>query len=340
MSPKKPPASKAKRSKSKTRKLGSIYDLADQTGVAPSTISRVLNQRGRISEETRLRVLAAARAAGFKPRAAVRRSTVALIIDRMHYAVYGGFVSSMLSHLICEMAMYDIAAEIYTEDNASQLGTRFIDGVIALTWDTQTIKKLEALESVPVVLVNRQGSEGFSAVASDHFQGGLLIGQHLVKHGHKNIAAISEESDWGCQERLRGVKKSMESAGLNPDSLTLRLTEHQPVESIIRELMAQQTTGLFLAGEDLTIESMHVLTHTLGIDIPRELSVVGLEIARVSPFVQPPLTCVAQPFEKIAQQTLSLLVNHIETNSTKPQQIVIPNQLIERASVASPYPQA
>src|SRR5690606_33361674 len=62
--------------------LNSVYDLAKKTGVSVSTVSRVMNQRGRISLETRQRVLAAARAAGFRPRMAARQITVAVVLDR------------------------------------------------------------------------------------------------------------------------------------------------------------------------------------------------------------------------------------------------------------------
>ncbi len=318
------------------KKLSSIYDLAKQTGLSTSTISRVLNQRGRISEKTRLQVLAAAREAGFKPRAAVRRSTVALVVDRMRYAVYGGFVPVMLSQLICEMARYDLTAEVYTEDNVEQLGTRFIDGVIALTWDQQTLEKLQSLQSVPIVLVNRLGVESFSSVATDHALGGRLAGEHFLKHGHKKIAFIAEEDDWGFEQRIIGLRDVMTAAGLPEDHLAVGLTNHQPLHQTLIDLLEQNPTALVIGGEDLTIAAIYELTNVLHIKVPEELSIIGMEVSSVSEYVNPPLTTLAQPLDQLASEVLSLLNDSINSNDNAPRQVMIGTTLIERKSVCKP----
>lgn len=318
------------------KKLSSIYDLARQTGLSTSTISRVLNQRGRISEKTRLQVLAAARAAGFKPRAAVRRSTVALVVDRMRYAIYGGFVPITLSQLICEMARYDITAEVYTEDNVDQLGTRFVDGVIAMTWDQRTLEKLQSLESVPVVLVNRQGDDAFSSVATDHELGGRLAGEHFLKQGHEKIAFIAEEDDWGFEQRVSGLRQAMNQAGLPKENLSVGLTNHQPLHQTLLDLLKDQPTALVIGGEDLTISAMYELTNVLHINVPKELSVIGLEVSSVSEFVNPPLTTLAQPLDQLASEVLALLTDSISSNDNAPRQVMIGTTLISRRSVCKP----
>jgi LacI family transcriptional regulator len=320
-------------SKSANKKLSSIYDLAKQTGLSTSTISRVLNQRGRISEKTRLQVLAAARAAGFKPRAAVRRRTVALVVDRMRYAIYGGFVPITLSQLICEMARYDITAEIYTEDNVDQLGTRFVDGVIALTWDQQTLEKLQSLESVPVVLVNRQGVDAFSSVATDHALGGHLAGEHFIQNGHMKIALIAEEDDWGFEQRVAGLRAAMSEAGISAENLFVGVTDHQPLHQTLTDLLAKKPTALVIAGEDITIQAMHELTSLMHISIPDDLSVIGMEVSCVSEYIDPPLTTLAQPLDQLASEVLALLHESINSNDTVPRQVMIGTTLIPRISI-------
>ncbi|MEX0744150.1 MAG: LacI family DNA-binding transcriptional regulator [Phycisphaeraceae bacterium] len=318
---------------SSSDKIGSVYDLAQRTGYSTSTISRVLNQRGRISAETRRRVLAAAREVGFRPRAAVRQNTVAIVMDRLRYATYGGFVSSMMTHLISELARYDIAVEVYTEDNVERLGSRFIDGVLALSWDQTTIARLRSLENVPVVVINRMDLDGFSVAASDHHQGGRLVGDYLLKCGHREIAFLAEEHDWGAQQRIEGVKAAMQAAGLDGESLRVAFTQHQPVYGALRRVLDEDRTALFLAGEDLTIEAMYILNAIFGIRVPDDLSVVGLENEKVSQFVHPPLTSLAQPLDQLATETLKLIVKHIREKQSKPAQSVVDNKLIQRESV-------
>ncbi|QQE10332.1 LacI family DNA-binding transcriptional regulator [Planctomycetota bacterium] len=317
----------------KSQECGSIYDLAKQTGLSTSTISRVLNQRGRISTETRQRVLAAARAAGFRPRAAVRQQTVALVIDRMRYASFGGFVTSIVTHLICELAAYDMSVEVYTEDNLDQLGTRFIDGVIALTWDPTSISKLQSLKNVPIILINRPNFPGLSTVATDHKQGGEMVAEYLIKHGHENIAFLGEEQDWGAKQRIAGFENILAKNKIKSSNLHIGFTEHQPVYGALKRLLTQKPTAIFLAGEDLTIEAIYVLNSVLNTKIPQNISVVGLESPKVSQFVQPPMTSLAQPLNNLASETLNLLREQIDKNSSKPQHIMIDNQLVERESV-------
>ncbi len=315
--------------------VSSIYELARKTGLSTSTVSRVLNQRGRISKGTRLRVLAAAREAGFRPRASVRQDTVAIVVDRFRYASYGGFQSTLLTHLITALARYDFASEVYTEDNVDRLGTRFIDGVLALTWSDQTVTKLRQLSNVAIVMVNRLDLEGFSTAATDHFQGGQLVAEHLIDHGHRRIAFLAEERDWGAGQRIEGVRQTLKRRGHDPAGLIVGFTDHQPVEQAMGRLLQSDATALFLTGEDLTIEAAYVLKHRLGLNIPDDLSVVGLENAKVSRFIHPPLTTLCQPFDQLATAALDILTQHLQDAGSQPIQQILDNHLIARESVRS-----
>lgn len=315
--------------------VNTIYDLAEQTGLAASTISRVLNQRGRISLETRKRVIAAAREAGFKPRMSARQTAVAVVLDRMRYSTYGGFIASLLTHLIEQIAGEDLAIEVYTEDNVSRLGSRFIDAIVALSWDRTTIDQLSKLSDLPIVVINRMDLPEFSAVASDHHQGGRLVGEYLVKHGHTRIAFLGEEQDWGALQRLAGMREAVESGGGSFDEGLAAFTKHEPVYGALRRLLARKPTALFLAGEDLALEGTFILTDMLGVRAPEDLSLVGIENARVSHFTRPPLTTLCQPLERIAQDAIGVIVNQLASEDTTPQQALLQNTIIERESVAS-----
>ncbi len=312
----------------------SIYDLARQTGYSASTVSRVLNQRGRISRETRLQVLEAARNAGFRPRSAVRQNTIAIVLDRMRYATYGGFVASTLTHFISELARYDYTTEVYTEENISRLGTRFVDGVLALSWDAVTINRLRELKNVPIIAINRLDLPTFSTVATDHYQGGSLVAQYLHQQGHERIAFIAEERDWGAEQRIKGLRDTLEKLAPGRGEVFTAFTEHQALYGALRQQLDRQPTALFLGGEDLTIEATHLLTDMFSVRIPQDVSVVGMETARVSQFTHPPLTSLAQPLDKLAMAALDLLNELLDHPGSEPRQVVLENELIERSSVA------
>jgi DNA-binding LacI/PurR family transcriptional regulator len=318
--------------------LNSIYDLAKKTGVSVSTVSRVMNQRGRISLETRQRVLAAARDAGFRPRMAARQITVAVVLDRMRYVTFGGFVSSLLTHVVDCLSKQDVAVEIYTENSVDRLGSRFIDGVLAMSWDDPTIDKLRQLRAVPVVLINRMDVPTLSSVATDHIQGGRLVGDYLLQRGHRRIAFLAEEADWGAQQRIHGLSATLEAAGVNLPPELIGYTQHQPLYGVLRRIIAQKPTAIFLAGEDLALEASFILTEVLGVQVPKDLSVVGIENAKVSQFVRPPHTTLCQPLDRLAEAAMQLLMQHITRHDATPRRELLENTLLERESVAAPPP--
>jgi DNA-binding LacI/PurR family transcriptional regulator len=314
----------------------SIYGLALETGVSPSTVSRVLNQRGRISEDTRRRVLDAARAAGFRPQASARRSTAAIVLDRMRYAGCGGFLASILSHLIAAMARHDVVAEIYSEDNVDQLSTRFIDGVLALTWDTRTIDLLKGIGDVPVVLINRGDVEGVSVAMTDHRAGGRTVAEYLLERGHRHLAVLAEEHDWGNAERIVGVNDALRHRGLDPSKcLTTAFTNHHSMGAHLEQVLAGKTTALFLAGEDLTYPAIHAIGDTFGRKVGRDISVVGMENELLSSYSTAPPTSLAQPMPDLAEAALELLLAGVSKSPSEPGRRVLHNRLIERDTVAN-----
>ena len=316
----------------KNTSVKSIYDLAEQTGLATSTISRVLNQRGRISESTRQRVLAAARQAGFRPKMSARQTVVAIVLDRLRYAAYGGFANSMLANLVDQLAERNVAVEVYTERNVPQLGNRFIDGVVAMSWEDSTIEQLSGLADVPVVLINRLDQPHFAAVASDHYQCGQLVASHLLEQGHRKMVCLAEEKDWGAAQRIEGMRDTLRSAGTDLDEQSVAFTGHEPCEAALRELLKTKPTALFLAGEDLALEGVFAVTRRLNVQVPQQLAIIGLESPSVCNFTAPPLTTVVQPLAEIARRALDLVLSDIAANRRSTEQVLLQNTLAHRES--------
>jgi len=314
----------------------SIYELAEETGVSASTVSRVLNNRGRISTDTRRKVLSAARRARFRPRMVPRDTTIAVVMDRVRFVTFGGFVACLLTHVLDELARHSVSVEVYTEHNFGTLHDRFVDGVLAMTWDADTVAELRKLQQVPVVLFNRLDVPEFSAVATDHYAGGRAVAEYLLDRGHRRIAFLAEERDWGAQQRLKGYRDALTERSCELPNELVAFSEHQPLYGLLPRLIARGPTAMFLAGEDIALESSYILREVLGVEVPRQISVVGLENVKVSQFVTPPHTALAQPLDKIAGEALRLLLEHIRSGDLTPVHRTLDNQLIERESVAAP----
>jgi len=270
-------------------KAQSIYELAAQTGVSASTVSRVLNGRHGIGEATRRKVLSLARAQGFRPRMVARRVTVAVVIDRYQFASLGGFVSALLSNLVEMLSKRQIAVELLTQHNLERLQEGLIDGILAMAWDDASIEAIRKLPKVPVVTLNRMDLEDCSAVATDHREQAVAAVEYLFSRGHRRIAMLGEERyNWGSTERIAGFTETMKAKGLPVDDRHIVFTDHQPIYAVVGRLMSGlKPTGIFVASEDLALEASYILRDVLSLKIPQEVSLIGMESPNVSEFLAP-----------------------------------------------------
>jgi LacI family transcriptional regulator len=316
--------------------LQSIYELADTLGVSTSTISRVLNRRGGIGEATRKRVLAATRAAGFRPRMTARQLTIAVVIDRHRFTTYGGFVPNLLSCVVESLSKHDVAVELITEHSLDRLNKRLLDGVLAMAWDDSTIETLRRLKDVSVVTLNRMDVAEFSAVASDHQKQGELAVDYLAGRGHRRIAMICEErNNWGTEQRIEGFTAALRHRELPFDEYSINFTDHQAMYGLLHRLTSSgKPSAIFVANESLGLEAAYILQHVLKVRVPQDVSLLGMESPQVSQFISPPMTAICQPLTELAERSLDVLLHQLSEGG-EPQRVMLENRLMERESVAT-----
>lgn len=322
-------------------KAQSIYELAEQTGVSASTVSRVLNGRGGIGDATRRKVLSLARSQGFRPRMTARRAAVAIVVDRYQFANLGGFVSTLLSHLVEMLSKRQITVELLTQHNLDRLQEGLVDGILAMAWDDSTIEAIQKLPKIPVITLNRMDIEDFSAVATDHKRQAITAVEYLYSKGHRCIAMLGEErNNWGAAQRIEGFTSALKAKHLPFDERSIVFTDHQPIYGVVGRLMSGlKPTAIFVAVEDLALEACYILRDVLGLRVPQDVSLIGMESAKVSEFLAPPMTTLRQPLDELAEQSVELLLNQIlAKDASSPQHIVLSNALIERESVATLTP--
>lgn len=316
----------------------SIYDVARGAGVSPGTVSRVLNGHGHFSENTRKRVISAARAAQFRPKLTSRRQTIGLVLDHTHHAKPSGFLSLLQSHLAQELARHELAVQLYTESSLEGLGEVEIDGLISIAWDAPTVRRLRQVQQntgVPVIEFTGTGGEGFSLVEGNHEQGGRLVGELLNRHGHQRIAYLIHDHTPGLTRRLRGMTDYLAEQGITFDPSLVGLTRGNSMDDVLRRLLDRKPTAIFIAVEDKVPEAMSILQDKFGLSIPGDLSLVGMESPLICRYARPPLTAVRQPLDQMAVVAVEIMLDLIHSKA-EPVHRMLDNELIERCSVDSP----
>ena len=205
--------------------------------------------------------------------------------------------------------------------------------------DMESIEGLRDL-GVPVVGVNSyKGRRSISYVAADQVSGMADAVEMLVAKGHRRLAFLpGPTNNLGAEERWRGFRRGMAEAGLAVPTLGAGPRDYTDVTGYARTkaLMASANapTALLAAGDLLAAGALKALRE-LGLDVPRDVSVVGFGDFHLASLLQPTLTTVRLPLAELGEEAASLLHRQIEGNSRQKTPL-LPTHLITRESVGPP----
>lgn len=337
-------------------KAARLRDIAQRAGVHPSTVSRVLNEdaAARLSAATRERVLEVARELGYRPNRLAR--SLKLRRANLLGILVPDVTNPFFAHIF--RAVEDVAREQgfgvvlgNTDDlpdravrHVETLGEGHIDGVLVATArrDDPAIARLERL-GLPFVLVNRRrdcASDWW--VASDDERGARLVARHLAALGHTRIALLRGPDDVStAAERLAGFRAGLAEAGLALDERLLApggFTEETGYAGMARLLRLPapcRPTAVFALNDLGAIGALRA-ARDAGLAVPRELSIVGYNDIPLAALVAPPLTTVHVPLYEMGRRAAELLISRVRKEVPERTQVVLPVQLVPRASTAPP----
>jgi DNA-binding LacI/PurR family transcriptional regulator len=310
--------------------MTTLSEVARRAGCTPATVSNVLRNRGRVGEQTRQRVLDAVEALGYQPHLAARAlaegraPTIALMVSSIANPFYPEFAlaveraarSSGQFLIICNTNEDPLTGRAYLEQIAGTLS----EGVLVMNanLDFTDLHKTEA-RGAPVVLCmweRPQQSPGLPCVAVDFRLAGELAGQHLLELGHCRIGAIVGSKVSGIHAaRYDGFVDALRAAGLEvaPESVLHAPDTTQGGYRAARELLARdsQLTAIFATNDLPALGAIHAAAD-LGLQVPAELSVIGITDIQRAQEARPALTTVAVPTVEAAELAVALLRELIE----------------------------
>jgi len=330
----------------------SIKDIARLAGVSHSTVSRALHNSPLISAHTAERIQRIAKECGYSASAVARslvtRKTYAIgvvvtsISDPFNGEVVGGIEE------IANRAGFSIILATSQADPEREMTVvrsfqeRRVDGILVASSRVGALYvPLLSEFGIPIVLLNNQHpSEFVYSVTVDNVDGALGATRHLIALGHKRIAYIGDrlglQSD---RERYEGYTAALVEANLpvRPEFVIQGDGKPPGARDAARELLAlpEPPTAIFCYND---MSALGVLEHASerGLQVPRDLSIVGFDDLFFTPFLQPPLTSVRQPKRELGRRAMELLLMLL-TGGSPEKSLELEGELIVRGSTAPPY---
>jgi LacI family transcriptional regulator len=325
-----------------------MRDVAQKAGVSIKTVSRVVNDQGEISEETRQRVVEAIKDLGYRPskiaRALVTRrtDTIGLLIGDISNPYFSEVARGVLD--AAQEQDYDVflcnTDHAETERSAvHSLIDHNIDGAIIYPrWENLEWIQQFANPDLPLVLVNvdLEPRPGLAIVQTEIRDGARIAVNHLYNQGHRKIGMIAGEvAPLEKIKRVQGYQDALLSHGLPFDNdlvmLGLPVIEHGFETS--KKLLTEHpdVTAIFCYNDLIAFGAIQGCSE-LGIRIPEECAIVGYDNVQLSALVHPPLTTIhVDKYEIGKQATNCLLSMLVEPDQIFPR-ITMNVSLIERGT--------
>ena len=328
--------------------MPTVLDVAKRAGVAPITVSRVVNNSGYVSQATRERVEAAVKELGYFPNTLARglRSkrtrTLALIVTDitnpyftlMARGVEDAAGASGYTVVYCNTD----ESEEKEENYANLLAQRQVDGVLLVPscGKVKTIKFLLSNDINVVALDRRVTGIEIDSVLSDSVNGAYQLVKLLIGLGHKRIAMITGPKDVSTSvDRVAGYQQALIESGLgNNEQVYYGAFIQQSGYEFTKQAMMQspRPTAIFGANNFIAIGIIKAL-RDLQFDVPGDVSIGAFDDFPESMLVAPFLTFVEQPAYEIGRMATELLLRRISGELTgEYQKLILPTQIIERRS--------
>lgn len=319
-----------------------LADVAAASGVATSTVSRALSNPGRVNVVTRERIERAARELNYIPNSQARALTsgrtrcIAVVVSDITNPFYFGIIRGTQQQLKAAgytQLLVDTEESDELEDGMLHKLRRSFDGAI-LAASRLTDRRLTAVaDEIPLVAINRQ-PRGVANVFIDTPNGIEQAVGHLVSLGHREIVyAAGPETSWSNERRWRALVKAAASYGVT----SFRVGPFAPRQyagAAAADAVINTGATACIAFNDLLAIGMLARFRERGVDVPRDLSLVGCDDIFGADFCNPPLTTLTAPIEHAGRTAVAMLLARLDDDAApvSRQATTLPTHLTVRAS--------
>ena len=325
-----------------------LRHVAELAGVSEATVSRVVNDRPGVAEDTRREVLRALSQLGYEPTGlsrVQRAGLVGLILPELDNPIFPAFAQAIEQRLarlgftavLCTATPEGIQEPHYIDvllDRAVS-GIVFVNGEHADTAASHERYTELADRDVPVVLVNgRAEALPFPTVSVDEVHAARQSVAHLDALGHQRIGlAVGPRRYVSTAGKIAGYLDGLERAGLDADPALLAETVYS-VEGghAAGAMLLDAGATAVVCGSDLMALGVVRAAHERDLDVPGDLSVIGFDDAGFLAYVEPPLTSNRQPIRPMSTAVVRLLTERMAGHETPTTELTFRAELVVRRS--------
>lgn len=325
--------------------MATIKDVAREAGLTVTTVSRVLNNRGYISEDARKKVNDAMRKLNYQPNEVARSlhkkttNTIGLIVPHIRHPYFAEMISNIENEAYkrgYRILLCNTKGKVEKEKEYLDICTsNRVAGVILFS-GTVSVDMFRQMD-VPVITMERSLDNGTASVECDNKTGGELAAKKLIAAGCRRLLMIGSTTgnvELPADNRAMGFRNICEEKGISFVEIDPKMHEYENMEYM--ELLEKalrdfpDTDGVFASSDVIAAQTLQVC-NKLKIEVPGRMKIVGFDDSFVATLTSPQLTTIHQPIKEMAVQAVQLLKDAAEKKLVA-KQIILPVELIERGT--------
>lgn len=325
-----------------------IHDVAKESGVSYSTVSRVLNGFEFVKADTRTKVLAAAEKLGYVANMQARSLAggKTRIIGLLVPGLDNGYIGEIVRGIDEEIVKFNYDLMLYTTRRREGSEARYVkvisnsvtNGIILIVplLDREYLMSLRE-HNFPYVLVDQIDLQFHSSVVdATNWQGAYDATKYLLELGHRQIGFIKGLAGLqSTEDRLAGYKAAIADYNLAYDeTLVIEGDYFTPSGyDAARQLIQRdpRPTAIFASNDLMALGAMQAIQEQ-GLSIPQHISLIGFDDIPQASLVHPRLTTVRQPLEQMGRVAVNLLIEQIENPDITPRRVTLATRFVERDS--------
>lgn len=323
--------------------MATLKDVAKEAGLTITTVSRILNNRGYISEDAKQRVEQAMKKLNYHPNELARSlqnkttNTIGVIVPHIRHPYFAEIISNLENEaykkgykiLLCNSRCIGEREKAYVE----MCSRNRVAGMVLLsgTIDVDIFADLD----IPVITIERFLDSGTASVECDNFQGGEFAAEKLIACGCRHlmhVGSVNRNLPMPADMRSDGFQKACRQHNV---SFVELITEEDQFYSMNYEEMLKkalldypETDGIF-ANSDIIAAQLLQVCYKLKLAVPERVKIIGFDDINVASLTTPKLTTIRQPIKEMAEIAVRLLCDRSEGKIVA-KRTILPVTLVER----------